>query len=160
MMRDEEVKIYDRLQQALAIDTMRLDEELVAMPQLIEDVGESTASAIFWRDVCKQALDVEIAKAAHYIREIGQSGGKKPPEDQIKTEVMLDKSVIEAMTTYEDAKYTLARWQALSDALKTKASSIKVICELVISGYLTPNAIHERRRQEINDRRGRTDGKE
>lgn len=161
-MNKEQERRYAAFYKRLSIDEMRLDTELIEMPQLMQDVNEETAHAVFVRDIAKHDLDLRYAEAAYDLRQQGVNAGKKPAEAQIESEVPLDQRVQDAAVAHEDAKYDLARWQALTDAMRTKAHSLRMICELVVAGYLTPNALLNKREREAADavrrRRQRAEG--
>jgi hypothetical protein len=141
---------FEQLKAQLSIDPMRLDEELIRMPQFVQEVAELTAESLLVRNVAENDLKIAIAEASADIR---GSADKKPAEAQIASEVLLENSVQEAMGKLEQAKYEYAMWQGLMDGAKTKSASLKNTSDLINSGYLTPDTIYANRRRELNEHR-------
>lgn len=144
---------YTRLRQSLSIDLLRIDEELIEMPQLVQDIAEYTAEATFARDKAKIEWEIAQAQAAKDARQRCIDAGTKFTVDQISNEVMLDPDVREAQADYEQSKLDADMWGALIAGARTKSSSLKHASELIASGYLTPNAIKAERRQQMHTRR-------
>lgn len=141
---------YAQLKRRIEIDMMRLDEELIGMPVLVEEISEMTAKALLTRSAAENRLKVVIAEAADEIRKEGE---KKPAEKQIESEVLLDAQVQDSTLELDEAKYEYAMWQGLMDAARTKSSALKTVSELIISGYITPDTIYAQRRRELNANR-------
>lgn len=147
-------KQYEGLKGRLKIDGMRLDDELIQQPVLLQTVIELAADALQIRDAAKHALDLAEADAAWRIRSIPDENGKLPAENKVTALIPLDREVKAATQELDECKHDLAYWQGLVDSFKEKGSSLKRIAELTIAGYLAPNAAYAERREEIN--RGRT----
>lgn len=141
---------FDRLKEQLPINSMALDTELMELPSLVEEIGEESAKAIADMDAAKITYDLELAKASDFLRTNMISDAKGQPklrsEAQIQSEVILVPTVTAALQSYEKAKYNVARWRALQDAYRAKRETLMKICDLTISGYLTPNAVTNRHR--------------
>lgn len=144
---------YRRLRGKLGIDQLRIDEELMEQPGLVMEAAENLAEALQIRDNCKHRLDIITATEAMRLREVPVSDDGKAPKKRTESQVMEEKSlaasVEEANSELELAKYDLALWNGLFDALKEKSSSLKRVAELLISGYLTPAQVYQQRRAEM-----------
>jgi hypothetical protein len=141
---------FAQLKAQLMIDPMRLDEELIRMPQFVQEVAELTAEALLARNVAENDLKVIVAEVSAEIR---GSADKKPAEKQIESEVLLENNVQKAMQTLETAKFEYAMWQGLMDGAKTKSASLKNTSDLINSGYLTTDTIYANRRRELHEHR-------
>jgi hypothetical protein len=148
---------YNDLRDKLDIDLLRLDDSLIEMPLLVMEVGEEVALALGDRDRAKNAYDLACVSAANDLRKTpnvdSQGNEKQRSEKQIESEIGGQPAVIRAQAAYEDAKFEAARWQTLSEAVRTKGHSLSRICELIVAGYLTPNAVRETKRSENVKRR-------
>lgn len=142
-------KQYAELRQRLAIDKMRLDDELMQTPMLLQTASELAADASALRDAAKLDYDITCAKAARRIR----ASDEKVSESKVAAVLMLEKDVQEAQQTLDDTKRDMAYWQSLADAMREKASLLRRIAELIVSGYLTQNTVYEERKQEMNTER-------
>lgn len=149
---------YRRLRGRLSINPMALDEELIDMPQLVQEAAEYTAEALQVRDNCKNRLDFITAQVGARLREVpvSEDGGKPKArtEGAVAEQRLLDDGVQEAIAELEMCKYDLALWQGLHDGLKEKSSSLKRIAELTVAGYLTPGQVYQNRREELAQQRG------
>lgn len=146
---------FERIQRRLTFDPLEIDQELIELPMLIMEASEQTAHCLSARDRAKNDVDLAIAEASDHLRQQtttdGKGGQKLRSEAQIETEVPMYQSVQDTQRTLEQAKLDLALWMALCDSLRTKRDSLKVYSDLVISGYLTPNAALNQRRSEIRN---------
>ena len=152
-----DVDIYEALSKRLFIDELRLDEEIIELPQLLQDVNEFVASATHERDKAQYDLKLTTADVSREIRAESATSTKRPTEAAIETEIVLNERVQQATITYENAKYVLARWQALSESVRAKGYALKNIADLVVSGFITPNALVDRRRTEVYRKRRKLD---
>lgn len=147
-MRDGER--YEHLRRQLAVDPLRLTEELVELPPLQQEAGEHAADATRDRDECKDAVEVAKAIAAADLRAYdAEHNLKQRSETQIDKEIMLDSNVIEALTSLREAEHAMALWRSVSDGVRTKTTSIRTIADLVQAGYTTPSSLYDKRRDEI-----------
>jgi len=156
-MTPQELSSYEDLSAKLAIDQLRLDEEVISLPPLLWEVNEHTAASIWVKDAAQLALKMKIAEISHAIREAAAAANKRTTEAQIDAEITLHPQVHKAQIEFEDAKYDVGRWQALSEAVRNKGYALKSLSDLVISGYLTPNALIDKRKQELKHKRVRLD---
>lgn len=150
---DYKPKAYRRYKSMVAIDGTRLGEELMELPTLIMDVGEITAVLVSQREMAVNFLKERMAVAAEQLRGATRENGKSPPETQVASEVLKHKWVISATIDLEHVKRNLALWQSLMDAAKAKASALKSVTELTVSGYLSPNSVNNQRRLEVAQQR-------
>lgn len=150
---------YNRIKSALLIDPMRLTEELMTMPQLQSDASEGFAEAQRERDEAKDVLDIAKSTASAELRyppEEPISPGlpaKQPKalsEERIKSEIVLDQNVQDAMDALRTAEYNLALWKGLADSVRAKNGAIRAMADLIQSGYATRTSIYEERKREID----------
>lgn len=149
-MTDE---VYDRLKRKLEIDALSLDQELIELPVLILECSEYSSEKLAQRDRAKNELDLAMAETADMLRSnwtVDAKGSQKQrSEAQIASELALSKTVQAAQINLEEAKFELALWQSMVDSLRAKRDSLRIIAELTISGYLSPNSILKDRQTEI-----------
>jgi hypothetical protein len=149
-MLDEER--YQEVKRHLNIDPARLTEELVEVAQWQSDAMEGVAEAQRGRDNAKDYLETVKAEAAAALR-YPTDGRKQPSEALIASELLLSPEVHAAMDGLREAEHDLSLWKSVSDSIRTKSSALRVIADLIQSGYTTPNAIYSDRRTKINERR-------
>lgn len=144
----DQEKLYAELKLRLNTDLLRLTEELVETPMLHQQAAEACADAIKFRDAVKNALTVATAAASQILRG-SEEGGKAPSEAKIASLVPLDPAVIGLLGELEEIQQTVAYWQSLVTGFSEKASSLRRVADLTVSGYLTPNAGHADRREDM-----------
>jgi len=144
--------VFDKLKGKLTIDPLRLTEELVELPALQQEASEMAAEWQKARDEAKDA--VELAKS-NVGFEIRSESARKPPEEQIKSEVLLSEEVQTAIAALNDAEYNLSLWKSLADGMRAKSFAIGKIGDLIASGYTTPNSLYAERRTQIHRERKR-----
>lgn len=148
-MDDRLQQRYDNLSRRLRIDMADVDNELVDMPMLVQEAAELATDA---NDVENLAhLDYDVARA-----EYGQRlrlENDRISEARIESSMPLDPIVVQARVGYERAKIDSALCAALVSALRTKSSLLQKAADMMLAGWITPNAAYERRRAEINQAR-------
>lgn len=142
---------YDQLKARLTIDRMRLDDELIEMPQCVDDAGEGLADAIRYRDNCKTDYGVVCAEVASDMRR--RVGAKQPSEAQIKSEIDGCGPIINARRNLDAAEHEVGKWKALVDGFRQKNYSLQGVSDLMRMGYASPTSTYETRKQEISTRR-------
>lgn len=146
-----EASQFKMLRASLTIDIMRMDDELIQHPMLMQSVTELAADALREHDALKHELDLTVAEVGSRIRKAQTpENGKGPTIAELQEFVTRDKKVIEANTNLENAKQDLAYWRGLADSYRTKGSSLKHLSELIQAGYLAPNSV---RRSELSEQR-------
>jgi hypothetical protein len=143
---------YARLKARLSIDPMRLDDELIELPALLMEANEAAAEAVSMREVAKNELAMQQALIADRLRR-EPGDGKKKSETQISSEIALSPEYHDVLDRVEQAKHEAALWLGLVDGFKTKASALKSVADLIVSGYLAPNAAYNARRNELKQKR-------
>ena len=147
-------ELYTSLRACVIIDAMQLTEELIQQPMLLLSASESAADIIQLRDACKNALDIANAEAARLLRTAVDDNGKAYSEQRILSMTPLNPKVQEAAAELEEARHSVAYWQALVDAFTEKGSALRRIAELTTSGYITQASTYADRRQELSEKRG------
>jgi hypothetical protein len=138
--RDQEA--YQHIKAQLRPDLLAIDQHLIEQPQWQMDAAEYAATAAKASQEMDVVLEATKADAMQRLREVPE-GGKKPPQSQLDMDVLLEDDVMEATAAATDAKYDMALWRGLVDALRSKASVMKTAAELINSGYLAPRAAQE-----------------
>jgi hypothetical protein len=141
---------FEQLKEKLHIDMAAMDQELVELPQFIQEVSEWVAGALSRRDQANNDLKLAMADEADRMR---NSETKKPSEKQIEADVLLTKSVRDATIKLENAKYQLSLWQGLMDSARAKSDAIQVLGKLWIAGYVTTDTISRSGRAELAEQR-------
>lgn len=155
-MDGHEESEYQRLSKMTRLEPMNLEEELISLPQYVQEVNDHVAAALFRRDMLKHEHERQTAKSARSIRENAE---KKPSDATIAMEVLLDPEVQRLQEELEVARFDATLWTGLANAFTTKSSMAKRYSELTVAGFLAPNAAYKERRDELNARRqerGRT----
>jgi hypothetical protein len=142
--------LYLQLRARLQTDMLRLSEELIEQPPLMQSAIEAASDCIQIRDACKNTLTYATASATARLSLVTDENGKFPSVDKLKNIVQLDAEVIAATEELEEAKHSAAYWQGLVDSFGEKGSSLRRVAELTTSGYLTPNAAYTERREEMS----------
>lgn len=140
---------YADLRSKLRIDELRLSDELMEQPFLVQQCAEHAAEAIQIRDAAKFDLDIATADVARLMRGTPDESGKVPSESAILSRLPLHTSVQKANGALDDAKRDAAIWTALVDSMRDKGSALRRAAEMLLAGFLAPNAAHQTRRQEI-----------
>lgn len=146
---------YIKLRSRLVIDMLRFDEEIMALPQLIQEAAELAADAGVERDSSKQARDIALAEAANVLRNVE---GKPPSEKQIDSEVNLVDSVQDAVQTYIKASRDAEVWRSLVESLKNKKELLRTLSDQIIAGFMSPTSFVKDARQAMNEVRQATGG--
>lgn len=144
-------KRFNQLKTRLAVDTVRLTEELMQLPSLQQEAAELAAEAQRTRDevhdIAKQ-VEAEI-KAQKRLATPGIS------EARLASEVLLEKEVTEAHEAVSQAEYELAMWKTIADGMRTKSSSIRTIADLIAAGYTSPDTVRHERLHEVYGQKSR-----
>lgn len=144
---------YDRIRAALAIDAVQIDRELIEFPMMLMDVTEAVADCGLERDRKEGAYKLALSLAQAQLRELAGPDGKKRPETAILSEAPLDENVQTALADLEDAKASLAYWNALLTAMMAKQSSIKRLAELTAAGFSPSNSSYQGTREAMAAKR-------
>lgn len=143
---------YERLRQALRIDPMRIDEDLIELPPLLQEAGEFTAEAARARDRAEFNLKTTLAEVADAIR-TDPDRPKQPSEAEIDKRLPMDKEVIDAQEKLVTAKYEFSMWMSVVEGLRSKGDSLKTTANLIVSGYVSSGAAYSDRRRELHEKR-------
>lgn len=142
---------YLWLKRQVSLDMMRIDEELMEIPVLIQEAGENVALAMEIREAAKSDLEVEAAKQAANLRNIKLESGKPPSETAVDKMVPLTPEYEQKLTILSQARLDAGLWQSIMEALRTKSSAIRTVADLVAAGWLSRDHIIQNRRREIRN---------
>lgn len=140
---------FQALKEKLRPDPTNMDQELIEIPDFIQEISEHTAKALQRRDMANNDLKLATAEGMAHLRGIDVNG-KKPSEAQITSEVVLDKIVRRAAIELEDAKYELSLWQGLMESARAKSEALQTLSKLWMAGYLTPNTVAQGSRETLD----------
>lgn len=140
---------YIWLKRRIALDLLAIDEELQEIGVLIQEAGEHVAFCMETRDAAKDELARTEAQAAARLRNITGPDGKVPSDTRIVSMIPLDEQVMAMQQVYGMAKLDCALWTNISDALRTKSSSMRAAADLVQAGFISMDYITTKRRTAI-----------
>ena len=139
---------YANLRAKLAIDLLRFDQELIEIPQLVQEAAELAAQATERRETCKHLRDIAMADAAYAMRSVE---GKAPSETAIASQVVLVDLVQDARNELISAERDADTWKALVYALQNKKEVLRTISEQILAGFMSPTSFVADARKEINE---------
>lgn len=142
---------YRWLKGQLKPDLLDLDEEISRISVLVQEANENSAMANEIRDAAKEGLSVQTARAAARLRGEPLSSGKTRSEAQIESELPLCPEHQKALEEYGNARLDAALWMSMVQGYSTKAYSLSTAAELIKMGYITKDAIIEKRRKDIRN---------
>jgi hypothetical protein len=150
-MTQDELNAYERLRAELPIDELNLDGELRRLPFLQMEAVEYSTAAKQRMDLADFHYDVQHADAMATLREtiIAERTTKPPSQDFLKAEVLLYQEVRDSKEAFLDAARDYGLWAGLSNAIRTKSTSITTISDLLKTGYMTPESVHAKRRDQV-----------
>ena len=142
---------YIWLKRRLALDLPNIDDDIMEIPSLIQQAGELTSTAIEIRETAKEDYERAKAHAAEILRNTSDPKGKQRSETAIQSQVVLSPEVEQRGKELSTCRLDAALWQSLTEALRSKNSAIRVVADLLNSGFLTSSSIMEKRRREIRN---------
>ena len=142
---------YVWLKRRLSLDLMNIDDDIMEIPSLIQQAGELTATAIEIRETAKEDYDRAKAQAAELLRNTTDPKGKQRSETAIQSQLGLSPQVEQRGKELSSCRLDAALWQSLTEALRSKNSAIRVVADLLNSGFLTSSSIIEKRRRDIRN---------
>lgn len=148
---------YLWLRRRIALDLLAIDEELQEIGVLIQESGEHVAFCMETRDAAKDELARTEAQAAARLRLTAGPDGKFPSDTKIVTMIPLDEQVQAMQAVYGAAKLDCALWSNISDALRTKSSSMRAAADLVQAGFISQDYIMNKRRSDIRQASSRVE---
>jgi hypothetical protein len=146
-MEDQEADVaYRELRDKLEINVLRIDQELVELPQLVQQAAELASVASSNEHVAKHALDVTVAEASAGLR-VPALGMKARSETQIASEIPLDDDVQRARSYYDNTREISSRYTSLHYSMREKSKLVMKVCEMINGGFLTPSSFARRLEQ-------------
>lgn len=147
-----EVEKYRWIKNKLPLDLLNVDEELIELPVILQQASEFVSSAIEIRERAKDDLEQITSELADALRKVPLEGtGKFRSETQIDKQIPLSPLYRDKQDALGIARLDASLWQSLTDAIRTKSSSIRIAADLLNSGFLTPSYIREKRRKDIRE---------
>ena len=117
----------------IAIDEHDLDHELIRHPSLAREINDEYKYAMSYRDGVKHDLEIETATIDKEIRRHYEGG--KVTEREIKSETVMDQSIIDLETSLREWDLVVRLWENLSAAAKDRGYMLTKLVELYISNY-------------------------
>lgn len=140
---------YEALCKRLQVDLLRIDQEIMNMPQLVQESAEFAALIQAEEHAAKHALDVVEAETAKAMR-VTPVDGKPPSEARIASELVLYRDVQDARQALDTAKYDSARAVALHYNMREKTRLLGKAADMTIAGFIVPSSYAPRRRELAN----------
>lgn len=130
---------YDDVKKRVKIDLLRLDQELVDMPFLIQAASEISGEV--FNDLQKADLELDVARATFANGMRNAAGeGRVPSETRIASEAILDPAVQEAQQKVNDLKYESKLINDLVSSLREKGRLLSKLADLTVAGFISPNS--------------------
>ena len=126
---------YSILRDQIEINPHKLDEEAIRQPTLILAICEKLADTAEQRDRLDNKLDHEKALLTRAISQDAADDKKRMTVDQIKAEVLRDRTIRDMIDELQTVQRHVAYWQGLLRAAEAKSSSMKRLGELMAAGY-------------------------
>lgn len=138
----------DHLRGYLIIDKDRLDEELVAQPQLFFTISEAFVDAVDRRDALKEELAVVEADLDSLVREAADKNDEKITNAAVAARVRSDLKRKKAFASYSKVKAETDKLGALKEAFIQRSHMLKHLCELHVANYYEQNSFRGTNRQD------------
>jgi hypothetical protein len=136
---------YQALRAQLPIDWLSLDDELMKMPQLVQEAAEMAmraGNAVGGAELAYDVIKAEIGQAM-------RAENERITEAAIERNLPLYNDVQEARMELIHAKTYAKLCEDLVRNLRIKSTTLQKSSDLIISGYITPSAAVQQRRDEI-----------
>jgi hypothetical protein len=130
---------YEELRRRLRIDYLRLDEELVEMPQLLQDASENATQLSNEFARADMALDIIRAETTMKLRSELTENGRAPSEARIASQIDLEPTVQEARALVNELKMQVRLATDLFNNLHTKSRLLGKAADMLLNGYVAPN---------------------
>jgi hypothetical protein len=131
---------YSKYRGLLAIDKHGLDEEWVAQPGIVQEIGERLALEISRRDEAKDDVADVVSELDAIVREAHAEDDKKPTETAIKNEIAQDPKVKKAKKRFRLLELNVGRLTALKDSFHQRRYALQDLTSLHLGGYYTSNS--------------------
>lgn len=115
----------------LIIDKHQLDKELIAQPQLVNDVGMRWCDAMSSRDSFATELKETISSASGRIRaKLEKDSTGKITVAEVAAAVDSDPIVVEARAKEDELADRVRRWDVKMDSVKARGYALHKLCDL------------------------------
>lgn len=132
------------LRNHLGLDLADLETAFMRTPSILQQAGELVAEADEAVNTCRHELDIAKAEAAERYRDSGVT-----VEARIASMVPLDSTVRLCNRRLIAARFEMEVCESLYKALEVQSRLLSRAADMIVSGFITPNVINERRRAEI-----------
>jgi len=152
-MNPDNLRQYERLKRSLPLDQLRIDEEIMELPMLMQEAAELAASL---REEERTAIhDYEIAKseAAQRLRSTTDEKGKAPSEASISSRLNAEVDVQNARRDVEQTKYDADVATALASNLHEKRYTLLKFADMMLAGFITPTSINRDERAALAEQK-------
>lgn len=139
----------DAIRPFVKIDELSLDEEVLLLPQIVEDLGELYSVASYKVALLKSKLECVKSLIAAGLR----AEDAKISESKISSITPGDEIFLAAQTQFIQAVAVEDKIRRTYDAFRTKHEALKTAASLFIAGYFTRETITGDRRRELNTAR-------
>jgi len=127
----------EEAKKSLIIDKFKLDVECQSQPDTFWKISEECSNAISIRDALKEEKDV--VWAYEFIKQ--KQSGEKVTDSMAKSLADTTKEYITAISEYLKAKEEADKWIAMKEAWQSRATMIRELCGLYVSGYFNEMSV-------------------
>lgn len=121
----------------ILIDKNSLDEELVKQASTFDDIADKVAELRSLRDEKKEELGRVKAERFTFYKD----SAEKVTDKSAEASVLTDKSYKEIEIEYRDLCLEFEEWQNKKESFLQRASMLKELCGLFISGYWQQSSV-------------------
>jgi hypothetical protein len=142
---------YEWLRSKIPMDLADLDQEVIELPVLIQEAGECVSIANELRDRSRDEFERLKASIGQQLRDDLLPNGKIRSESMIEAQIPCYAQYKVAQDALGKARLDAALWSTITDALRTKSMNIRVVADLMNSGFITSDYIRTSRRRAIRE---------
>lgn len=132
---------YNELREALAIEKHRLDDEIEQQAGIYYMVAEEAVFAKSRLDAADEDVKLVQAELDPLMREAMEADGTKITEAVVRAAVIQHKRSKAAVERARECREVYERLVALKDAFRQRASMLRDLVELHVTGYFTVTSV-------------------
>lgn len=131
----------DEYNNALKIDKLDLDNELIEQAAIYYQVSREYAQAVSIRDELYDKVKRVAAKLDKKLRDDNAEQGLRITEVALQSQILNEEPYIQAREEFNNAKLEADILLAQKEAFQQRSYALKDLCGLFISGYFTDSAM-------------------
>lgn len=125
----------------LLLNKNALDEACMTQADIFYQVGSRHSEEVSLRDELKEAVAAISADIAKSYRDDAAKRGEKITESKLQQLVIAHDDYQRTNKAWLDAKHTADIWSVTKESFLQRASMIKELCGLYVSGYFSDIAV-------------------